>query len=319
VAVEAVYERIHRGVACLDSLGKMGEIMIYLRGTFDFTGMGVHVRIITAYGTHETSGAGKKYRPFRRGIVIIFFGIPGNAVLPAVQILLYRIEGNVVVPEAAGVEFPLFGVTGAYGRNFVVFIFGIIPPDHLHNMHHGTIRRGQIGDKFRPVHLNEGNYGGTRLGYNGTGFFLFHIIDIGLYGQFRPKADIENPFDPQGLEETVKIEVLPVETGSGCGGHNGDDADPFPEVRHKGVKIIQADTGLVGTGADTFSTADTKLAVVVHNISRPVITHFGRTNHDTPVTVNAFVFHYADNRPQILYFHLNFFLIGRGSPKPGWF
>jgi hypothetical protein len=69
------------------------------------------------------------------------------------------------------------------------------------------------------------------------------------------------------------------------------------------VKIVQPDAGMVGTGADTFTAADTKIAVVIHNAPGAVVAHLRGTNHDTAVAINAFVFQYMNNRPQILCFH----------------
>jgi hypothetical protein len=69
------------------------------------------------------------------------------------------------------------------------------------------------------------------------------------------------------------------------------------EVRQKTVKIIKANTGVKGTGADTFAAADTKIAVVVYNIPGSVVAHFDRTDHDAAMTINALVFQHMNNRP----------------------
>jgi hypothetical protein len=61
---------------------------------------------------------------------------------------------------------------------------------------------------------------------------------------------------------------------------------------------------MMGTGADTFAAANTKITVVIHNLPRAVVAHFGGAYHDTAVAVNAFVFVYVDNRPQGFFFHL---------------
>jgi hypothetical protein len=68
------------------------------------------------------------------------------------------------------------------------------------------------------------------------------------------------------------------------------------EVCHKPVKIIKANTGIKGTGADTFAAADTKIAVVIYNISGPVVAHFDRTDHDAAMTIDAFVFQHTNHR-----------------------
>jgi hypothetical protein len=54
---------------------------------------------------------------------------------------------------------------------------------------------------------------------------------------------------------------------------------------------------MVGTGADTFAAADTEFAVMVHNTPGAVVAHFGGTDHDTAMTVNALVFQNMNNRP----------------------
>jgi hypothetical protein len=164
-------------------------------------------------------------------------------------------------------------------------------------MHHGAVRGRQIGEKLGPVHLDKGNQSGTGLGYDGTGFVFLYVMKIGLYRQFRPKADIEYALNPQGLEETVEVEVLPLKTGGGSRGYDGDDVGPVFQVLHKAVKIIEADTGLVGTGADTFAASDAKLAVMIHNAACAVVTHLGGTHHNTAVAVNALIFHNMNNRP----------------------
>jgi hypothetical protein len=53
----------------------------------------------------------------------------------------------------------------------------------------------------------------------------------------------------------------------------------------------------MGTGADTFAASYAKLAVVVHDTPGAVIAHFGWTDHDTTVAIDALVFHYMNNRP----------------------
>jgi hypothetical protein len=123
------------------------------------------------------------------------------------------------------------------------------------------------------------------------------MMKIGLYRQFRPEADIEYTLNPQGLEETVKVKVLPLKTGGGCRGHNGDDIGPVFQVRHKAVEIVKADPGMVGTGVDTFAAADTKIAVMIHDAAGTVVAHLGGAHHDTAVTINAFVFYDMNNRP----------------------
>jgi hypothetical protein len=121
-------------------------------------------------------------------------------------------------------------------------------------------------------------------------------MKIGLYRQFRPKTNVEYSLNSQGFEKPVEIKVLPVKAGGRRRGHNGDNADSLPEVLHKNVKIVQADAGIVGTGTDTFAAAYTKIAVVVYDIPGPVVTHFGGTDHNAAMAINALVLQHMNNR-----------------------
>jgi hypothetical protein len=53
----------------------------------------------------------------------------------------------------------------------------------------------------------------------------------------------------------------------------------------------------MGTGADTFAAADTKIAVVIYDIPRTVVTHLGRANHNTAMAIDTLIFHHMNNRP----------------------
>jgi hypothetical protein len=53
----------------------------------------------------------------------------------------------------------------------------------------------------------------------------------------------------------------------------------------------------MGTGADTFPASDTKLAVVVNNITGSVVTHFDGTNHDAAMAIDTLIFQDVNNRP----------------------
>jgi hypothetical protein len=137
------------------------------------------------------------------------------------------------------------------------------------------------------------------------GIGLFHIVEIGLDGKFRPQAYVENRLHPQGFEEAVHPQVFAVKTGRDGGGHNTNHGNAFFQVPQKGPAVVYAFPGLMIAGIDTLAAPYTEIAVVIHHIAGTVVAHFHRANHDAAVTINAFFFNYPDNRAESRLFHIS--------------
>jgi hypothetical protein len=54
----------------------------------------------------------------------------------------------------------------------------------------------------------------------------------------------------------------------------------------------------MGTGDNTLAAANTKIAVVIHDLSGTVIAHFCGAYGNATVAINTILFHDLDNRPQ---------------------
>ncbi len=84
--------------------------------------------------------------------------------------------GDVKIADARFIELPSFGKARGEHRELGRGVFGIEPPDHLHDVEHRAVGRCEVLKKFRLVYLHVGDQGGTRLGNHATsGLCLYRL------------------------------------------------------------------------------------------------------------------------------------------------
>jgi hypothetical protein len=181
-------------------------------------------------------------------------------------------------------------------------------------MKHRTIRRGKVRNKFGMVHFNVGHEGRAGLRYRQWRIYRLHVGKIRLDRKFRAETYIKYGFNSQGFEEAVHLEVGIFETRGHGGGHNSNDWNAVFQVFYEKLEVVNTDTGVVGTGADTFAATDTQFSVMVYYSPGAVIAHLHGADPDTSMAINAFLLYHFDNWTQSFTLHkISFF--AKVSPK----